>query len=118
MGRTTGSRHYPPRMSEVRLSEDAISQGSDRAIPAKWRVMALGVTSLVLGLAGGGPVARPTAGGACPGHGGALDVSTGPARALWRVAGFRRRGHEGGHNARAVSKWGCGGRADSGLPAA
>lgn len=73
------------------MPQDTISQGSDKAIPAKWRVLALAVTSLVLGIGVGVTVARSTAGEAYPGDGGVVYVCNGKALALVHASGLSNR---------------------------
>lgn len=73
------------------MLQDTVSQGSDRAIPAKWRLLALAATSLVLGVAVGVTVARSTAGEAYPGDGGVVYVCDGKALALVHASGLHNR---------------------------
>ena len=71
--------------------QDTVSQGSDKTISARWRALALAVTSLVVGIAVGVTVARSTAAEAYPGDGGVVYVCRGNALALVHASGLSDR---------------------------
>lgn len=73
------------------MAQDSVSQGTDRAMPANWRVLALAAASLVIGVAVGLTFARSTAGEAYPGDGGVVYVCNGKALALVHASGLSNR---------------------------
>lgn len=84
-----GNRPYPPRMREVTVTQDTISQEPGKAMPARWRMSVLAVASLVVGIAVGVTFARTTADEAYPGDGGVVYVCNGKALAFVHASGLK-----------------------------
>lgn len=71
------------------MTQDIVVQEPDTAMPARWRMAALAVTSLVVGIAAGVTFARTTGGDAYPGDGGVVYVCNGKALALVHASGLK-----------------------------
>ena len=73
------------------MTQDIVSQEPDKAMPARWRTLALAVASLGVGVAAGVTFANATAGEAYPGDGGVVYVCNGTAMALVHASGLTNR---------------------------